>query len=272
MKMDSTRQLIRRQGRVLVVLGVVLGLEGCGLDKVTVPGLTGPSELALSLSLKANPDFVVADNQSVSQIVATLRGPSAQPVAGRAILFFITDPTGVPALLGELSTVTGQVIASGQSATAVTNAQGVAIVNFGAPARTDIISDTKVLVLARPVSDDFNGAVDRSVTVQVLAAEPRLFPPNPANKPPTCSFVVQPAIPPAADGTYPVGFQILFQSTSSDADGFIARYEWNFGDGTGDLKSDVNHAYSSAGVYTVTHKVTDNNGATTSCMTTIPVK
>src|SRR5262245_42583310 len=129
MRYEWTRGSIRRHRPGLVALALLVGLQGCGLDKVEIPGLTGPSELSLSLTLRANPDFVVADNQSISQIVATLRGPNGQPVAGRAILFTIADPTGVPALLGELSSVTGQVIANGQSATAVSNAQGVAIVN-----------------------------------------------------------------------------------------------------------------------------------------------
>jgi hypothetical protein len=273
MNMLRTRESLGRKKRGFLVLALLVGLQGCSLDKVEVPGLSGPSELALSLTLKANPDFVVADNQSVAQIVATLRGPNSQPVGGRAILFNISDPTGTPALLGELSSVTGQVIASGQSATAVTNAQGVAIVNFAAPARTDILSDTSVRVAARPVADDANGAVDRFVVVQVIPAEPRLFPPNSGNTAPKCSFVVQQAIGPNADGSYPAGFQILFQSTSSDADGFIARYEWNFGDGNGDLKSDVNHAYGAAGAYKVTHQVTDNNGAIGTCTpVTITVK
>jgi PKD repeat protein len=168
----------------------------------------------------------------------------------------------LPAGIGELSTVGGQVIASGQAATAVTNGSGVAQVRFSAPARTDILTQTSVSIAGRPTGDDANAAIYKTVRVEVVPAEPRLFPPNPGNTAPTCSFTTQPSRGPNPDGSYPPGFQILFQSTSSDGSGGrIVRYEWNFGDGTGDLKPDTNHAYGPTGTYTVTHTATDNNGA-----------
>ncbi|SDP38037.1 PKD repeat-containing protein [Pedococcus dokdonensis] len=52
-------------------------------------------------------------------------------------------------------------------------------------------------------------------------------------------------------------------STSSDPDGTIASYSWNWGDltanGTG---ATANHTYAAAGTYTVTLTVTDNQGGT----------
>jgi hypothetical protein len=268
-----TMSTYRRVSRALPLM-LLLGFQACSLEEVAeIPELTGPSELGLALTLRASPDWVVADNTSVSDVVATLRGPNGQPIGGRLILFTLADSGGIPAMIGELSTITGQVIASGQSATAVTNGSGVAQVRFSAPARTDIIASTTVMIAARPSGDDANAALYRTVKVEIVPAEPRLFPPNPDNTGPTCGFVTQPSLPPAADGTWPKGFQILFQSTSSDtAPGFIARYEWDFGDGTGDLKPDVNHSYGPTGTYTVTHTVTDNNGASASCTKAITVK
>lgn len=265
---------MRRQSFKALPLLLLLGLQACGLETVDIPELTGPSELALALTLRANPDFVVADNESVSEIVATLRGPNGQPLGGRGILFTIADASGIQAAIGELSTVTGEVIAGGQVATAVTNSTGVAQVRFSAPARTDILSATTVSIAARPMGDDANAAIYRTVRVEVVPAEPRLFPPRPGNTLPTCSFITQPTRGPHPDGSgaFPIGFQILFQSTSSDADGRIVRYEWDFGDGTGDLKPDVNKAYGLAGTYTVTHSVTDNNGGVASCTRAFVVK
>lgn len=265
----STR---RQAPKALPLVLLLLGLQACSLEEVAIPELGGPSELGNALTLRANPDWVIADNTSVSDIVATLRGPNGQPVGGRLILFTLADSSAIPAMIGELSTVSGQVIASGQSATAVTNGSGVAQVLFSAPARTDILSATTVVIAARPSGTDANAAIYRTVRVEVVPAEPRLFPPNPANAGPTCSFTMQPSLGPNPDGSYPRGFQILFQSTSSDPDGRIVRYEWDFGDGTGDLKPDVNHAYGPAGTYIVTHIVTDNNGAANSCTKPITVK
>ena len=60
-------------------------------------------------------------------------------------------------------------------------------------------------------------------------------------------------------GTAPLA--VSFASTgSSDPDGTIASYQWNFGDGTGSTLANPSHSYA-AGSYSVTLTVTDNGGA-----------
>jgi len=61
----------------------------------------------------------------------------------------------------------------------------------------------------------------------------------------------------------PVPVTISFDgSQSSDSDGSITEYSWNFGDGTTGIGQAAQHSYNNEGVYTVTLQVTDNKGET----------
>lgn len=94
------------------------------------------------------------------------------------------------------------------------------------------------------VTDD-QGATG-STTAQVTSAEP------PANQNPTASFTVTKSFMKATvDG-----------SASSDPDGTVASYAWNFGDGTTATGATASHTYATEGTFTITLKVTDNQGGT----------
>ncbi len=60
---------------------------------------------------------------------------------------------------------------------------------------------------------------------------------------------------------------------SSDPDGTIARYDWNFGDGTvlPSGNSTPVHTYAAPGTYTVTLTVTDDVGQTKTTSSTVTV-
>ncbi len=55
---------------------------------------------------------------------------------------------------------------------------------------------------------------------------------------------------------------VNFTSTSTDADGTIAAYAWNFGDTATSTLQNPSHAYAAAGTYNVALTVTDDKGAT----------
>ncbi|WP_448563403.1 collagenase [Thalassotalea ganghwensis] len=65
---------------------------------------------------------------------------------------------------------------------------------------------------------------------------------------------------------------INFNSNGSyDADGTIASYLWNFGDGSTSSQANPTHSYNTSGSYTVSLTVTDNEGLTNSTTTTATI-
>jgi PKD repeat protein len=74
------------------------------------------------------------------------------------------------------------------------------------------------------------------------------------NKPPTAVFV-------SSASAANVNQDILFDgANSSDRDGKVVRFHWDFGDGTEELGVSVLHRFARGGNYTVTLTVTDNEG------------
>lgn len=105
------------------------------------------------------------------------------------------------------------------------------------------------------VTDDRGANAQLTKTVQVL----------PPNKPPVARFTVTPEQPKAGATV------TMDASESSDPDGTIAHYHWDFGDQeTGEGKI-ATHVYKSPGTYTVTLTVTDDKGAKASATKEITV-
>ncbi len=75
------------------------------------------------------------------------------------------------------------------------------------------------------------------------------------NQPPTANFSYSPSSP-------NVGQTIQFTDESTDPDGTIENWSWNFGDETTSALQNPTHSYTHSETYTVTLTVTDNGGAT----------
>ena len=107
------------------------------------------------------------------------------------------------------------------------------------------------------VTDDDGATDSASQTVSVTSS---------SNSAPTASFTVSPSTPAP-------GESVTFDAAdSSDADGSISSYDWDFGDGSTATGQSVTHSYSSTGDYTVSLTVTDDDGATDSNSTTVSVQ
>ena len=88
--------------------------------------------------------------------------------------------------------------------------------------------------------------------------------PPPQNQPPQVSISATPT-----SGNSPLF--VAFSSTATDADGYIASYAWNFGDGNSSTISNPTNTYQAAGSYTARLTVTDNAGATATTTVQISV-
>jgi len=85
------------------------------------------------------------------------------------------------------------------------------------------------------------------------------------NSPPVASFLMSPTA-----GEAPLTVD-LDASGSTDADGNIVSYEWNFGDGENGTGATVEHIFATAGTYEITLTVTDDQGKTASATQEITV-
>jgi PKD repeat protein len=90
-------------------------------------------------------------------------------------------------------------------------------------------------------NDGITGTITRYITVEI-------------NNPPTAGFTYEPESPTTAD-------MIEFTNTSRDSDGIILTYLWSFGDSQTSTIQTPSHRYGETGAYTITLKVTDNDGA-----------
>jgi len=69
-----------------------------------------------------------------------------------------------------------------------------------------------------------------------------------------------------------VGETISFSAIlSTDDDGIISKFEWDFGDGSSATGESVTHTYTVAGQYTVVLRITDNRGSTATAQKVITV-
>jgi chitodextrinase len=106
----------------------------------------------------------------------------------------------------------------------------------------------------------------------VETSEPPQPPPGPPGPP---SNIAPNAVAKVDDPVGFVGQEFNFDGTdSSDPDGTITNYSWDFGDGSIGYGASITHVYSGTGEYIVTLTVTDDDGAkgydTTSVVITVP--
>jgi PKD repeat protein len=122
------------------------------------------------------------------------------------------------------------------------------------PSHTYATAGTPTVTLT--VTD--NGGKSNTKSIQVTVSG------TTTNTPPVAAFVVP--------STCTVNSACSFTDGSTDSDGTIASWSWNFGDGTPvDVTQNPTHTFAVAGSYQVALTVTDNGGQTNSITQSVTV-
>lgn len=218
----------------------MMAIAGCALDKQGAPSLTGPSELALSLTTTASPDVITQDGQSQSTIQVVARDANGQAVNGMGFRV----ETAVGGLTVDFGTLSSKSVATG--------GDGRASVTYTAPPAPPASSsgaDAIVTVVITPVGQNYGNTMQRNVLIRLT--RPGVI--QPPNGTPVPRFVASPTTP-------RVGDKVTFDASTSTDDGTIVSYAWNFGDGDSATGVVASNRYELAGSYNVTLTVTDDRG------------
>ena len=212
------------------------------------------------------------------EITLSLSKPSAKPTltnkmsSGVQLTIANQPPTAALSITNALtkSSVTGSVTAPASitaSTAASTDPDGSIVastINFGdgsAPVSGSSASHTYsaagTYTITGTVTDNLGATASKSAAIVVSSG---------INQPPVAVISATPtsAYAPATISVSAAG--------SSDPDGTIASSVISFGDGTSASGLTASHTFSAAGVYTLTAKVTDNLGASSTATTSVTVK
>ena len=226
-------------GAAVVAAATTLG--ACSLDKQEMPALSGPSGLALSLSMAATPDQIPRDGSSQSIVTITARDPQGTPIVGLHVSLALGSNAPQGASVSQSEVVTGS---TGQATFAVT-----------APV---LGSTGNILITATPVGTNAGNAAGR--VIQIIA--------TPQNGTvPTAAFTFSPTSP-------DVGQVVTFNATTTQDEGVSCTsctFTWSFG-GEGTASGIIaTHVFSSGGSYIVTVTATDSGGSSNTAQQTVTV-
>jgi len=230
--------------RVSLVVAATFA-AACTVHETPEPGLTGPSEFATSITIKADPDHVVLDGVQASTIVVTARNPDGEPVRSLK-LRLQTKVNGVVQDFGSLS-----------KRELETNSAGSDTAIYRPPPVTVSAGKERVTIIVTPVGTNAQGSQYRE-----SSAEIRLILPSTPGAPfPSFTFEPQTGIT--------AGTVVQFDASRSSlgTGSRITNYAWDWYDGDTEISHGTpyaDHDWAKPGNYRVTLTVTDELGQSAS--------
>ena len=206
------------------------------IKAVGQPSLTNKMSAGVQLTVPNQPP-TAALSVSAPLVSTSSTGTMTAPATITASTTGSTDPDG---------SIVSSTINFGDGSAAVSG-----------PSASHTYSTAGTFTITATVTDNLGATASKSATIVVSSS---------ANQPPIAQISATPgaAYAPATISATAAG--------SSDPDGTIASSVISFGDGTSASGLTAAHKFSAAGVYTVTAKVTDNLGASSSASTSVTVK
>ena len=243
-----------RRAAVAVVATALAAATSCTVKNTETPALSGPSALALTLTVKAIPDSISQDGGSQSSVKVTAIGPDGKGVANQ--------PIRVDMMVNGIAVVYGSLSAR----TIVTGSDGVASVVYTAPpappngvftpcASTLLASSLPgscVTIIASTTATNFQTATPESVLIRLVPLGVIL----PVAGAPTAAFTYSPQ-------TVSAGIPVQFDASNSTVGqgaSQIASYSWSFGDGGTASGKNPSHTFAAGNSFVVSLTVTNDRG------------
>jgi len=256
---------------ILSALAAVLTCASCTVSQTAIPPLSGPSQLALALTITATPATLGQDGVSQATIQVFARDVNAQPVPNQTFVLSMS------AVLGNGLTVNGD-YGTLSVRSIVTGANGVASAVYTAPVPPSIGSSTRVSINVAPASANGNvttpsagaGSLPQSVAITLIPTGVVI----PASTP-TAAFTTSPSGPTVNnailfDATASCGGQLVNAACPAGVPA-ISTYAWTFGDGTTGTGQLISHTFTTPASFSATLTVTNAGGGSASVTQTIAV-
>ena len=216
----------------------------CMVHDTPAPGLTGPSEYGLSLSITVDRDLLVRDGRDSSTVIVTARDDQGAPLRGLQVLLEIL-------VNGQAAETFGTLLPR----TISTGGDGRATATYTAPPAPSTGAGASNLVTIRASTVGTNYQLSKSQVVDIRLVPPTVTTPGAPvaffSYAPSSAITTSTLVAFNASGSYPInGSRIM-------------NYAWDWGDGTTDnfnSSPTEDHDWVGAGVYAVTLTVTDDLG------------